>query len=132
MEQMFGVAVPDSPREIAKETSNWVTVELLGLLNRGNTKAEGKPKPLTIRESPVTPQMLAGVLFLKRTGKVSGSVAKIVLEVMFNTGKEAKEMIGRTPDTIIALRPLKDCVIADYRTTEAMLRYFINKALKYK
>jgi len=44
-------------------------------------------------------------------------------------GKEAKDMIGRTPDTIIAKRPLKDGVIADYRTTEAMLRYFINKAL---
>lgn len=44
-------------------------------------------------------------------------------------GKEAKDMIGRTPDTIVAKRPLKDGVIADYRTTEAMLRYFINKAL---
>lgn len=44
-------------------------------------------------------------------------------------GVEAKEMIGRTPDTIIAQRPLKDGVIADYKTTEAMLRYFINKAL---
>lgn len=44
-------------------------------------------------------------------------------------GREAKEMLGRTPDTIVAYRPLKDGVIADYRTTEAMLRYFINKAL---
>ena len=44
-------------------------------------------------------------------------------------GNEAKEMLGRTPDTIIASKPLKDGVIADYRTTEAMLRYFINKAL---
>lgn len=44
-------------------------------------------------------------------------------------GVEAKEMIGRTPDSIIAERPLKDGVIANYRTTEAMLRYFINKAL---
>src|SRR3990167_3183366 len=44
-------------------------------------------------------------------------------------GLEAKEMIGRTPDTIIAERPLKDGVIANYRTTEAMLRYFINKAV---
>lgn len=44
-------------------------------------------------------------------------------------GAEAKEMIGRTPDTIIASRPLKDGVIADYKTTEAMLRYFIKKAL---
>lgn len=44
-------------------------------------------------------------------------------------GAEAKEMIGRTPETIVAIRPLRDGVIADYRTTEAMLRYFINKAL---
>lgn len=44
-------------------------------------------------------------------------------------GIEAKEMIGRTPDSITAERPLKDGVIANYRTTEAMLRYFINKAL---
>jgi len=44
-------------------------------------------------------------------------------------GAEAKEMIGRTPDSIIAERPLKDGVIASYRTTEAMLRYFINKAI---
>jgi len=44
-------------------------------------------------------------------------------------GEEAKEMLGRTPDTIVASRPLKDGVIADYKTTEAMLRYFINKAI---
>ncbi|MFH0819212.1 MAG: rod shape-determining protein [Patescibacteria group bacterium] len=44
-------------------------------------------------------------------------------------GNEARDMLGRTPDTIIASRPLKDGVIADYRTTESMLRYFINKAL---
>lgn len=44
-------------------------------------------------------------------------------------GVEAKDMIGRTPDTIVAERPLKDGVIANYHTTEAMLRYFINKAL---
>lgn len=44
-------------------------------------------------------------------------------------GDEAKEMLGRTPDTIVAARPLKEGVIADYKTTEAMLRYFINKAL---
>lgn len=44
-------------------------------------------------------------------------------------GLEAKDMIGRTPDSIIAERPLKDGVIASYQTTEAMIRYFINKAL---
>ena len=43
-------------------------------------------------------------------------------------GNEARLMVGRTPDTIIAYRPLRDGVIADYRITEAMLRYFINKA----
>ncbi len=44
-------------------------------------------------------------------------------------GQEAKNMIGRTPDNIIAYRPMKDGVIADYRVTEAMLKYFIRKAL---
>lgn len=44
-------------------------------------------------------------------------------------GNEAKDMIGRTPDTITAVRPLKDGVIADYKATEAMIRYFINKTL---
>ncbi|MCX7778844.1 MAG: rod shape-determining protein [Patescibacteria group bacterium] len=44
-------------------------------------------------------------------------------------GDDAKEMVGRTPDTIVALKPMKDGVIADYKITEAMLRYFIDKAL---
>ncbi len=44
-------------------------------------------------------------------------------------GNDAKDMIGRTPESIVAYRPLKDGVIADYRVTQAMLRYFINKAL---
>lgn len=42
-------------------------------------------------------------------------------------GNEAKEMLGRTPDNIIASRPMKDGVIADYDITEAMLRFFIDK-----
>jgi len=42
-------------------------------------------------------------------------------------GETAKEMIGRTPDTIRVYRPLKDGVIADFRVTQAMLRYFIDK-----
>lgn len=44
-------------------------------------------------------------------------------------GLDAKRMIGKTPEEIIAYRPMKDGVIADYRVTEAMLRYYINKAL---
>src|SRR3990170_514729 len=43
-------------------------------------------------------------------------------------GAEAKRMVGRTPGNIVAIRPLKDGVIADFETTEAMLRYFIHKA----
>ncbi|OGI74399.1 rod shape-determining protein [Candidatus Nomurabacteria bacterium RIFCSPHIGHO2_02_FULL_41_18] len=44
-------------------------------------------------------------------------------------GFEAKDMIGKTPENIITYCPMKDGVIADYRVTEAMLRYFINKAM---
>ena len=43
-------------------------------------------------------------------------------------GNEAKDMIGRTPGNIVAIRPMKDGVIADFDVTQAMLRYFINKA----
>jgi len=46
-------------------------------------------------------------------------------------GDEAKEMVGRTPDDIIAYRPMKDGVIADYRVTEAMLRYYMRKATSW-
>jgi rod shape-determining protein MreB and related proteins len=45
-------------------------------------------------------------------------------------GSEAKRMIGRTPGNIVAIRPLKDGVIADFDTTERMLRYFIQKVHK--
>lgn len=44
-------------------------------------------------------------------------------------GAEAKEMIGKTPGEIVAYRPLRDGVIADYRVTQAMLKYFISKSL---
>src|ERR1700748_664697 len=43
-------------------------------------------------------------------------------------GKEAKEMLGRTPGNIVAVKPMKDGVIADFRQTERMLNYFIQKA----
>ncbi len=42
-------------------------------------------------------------------------------------GKEAKDMLGRTPGNIVAMRPLRDGVIANYTITEAMLSYFIDK-----
>ncbi len=43
-------------------------------------------------------------------------------------GREAKEMLGRTPGSIVAIRPMKDGVIADFDVTEAMIRYFITRA----
>ena len=65
-----------------------------------------------------------GIILNEPSVVAVSEVDKKVLAVGF----EAKEMVGRTPDTIIAYRPMKDGVIADYRVTEAMLRYFITKA----
>jgi rod shape-determining protein MreB len=44
-------------------------------------------------------------------------------------GTEAKDMVGKAPDTITVYKPMKDGVIADYRITEAMLRYYVTKAI---
>src|ERR1700755_61015 len=44
-------------------------------------------------------------------------------------GKEAKEMLGRTPGSIVAIRPIKDGVIADFEVTQSMLKYFISKSM---
>lgn len=73
------------------------------------------------------------LVFLPRKGIVINEPTVVAVSIEDNrilaVGQEAKDMLGRTPDTIIAHRPMKDGVIADYRVTEAMLRYFINKAL---
>lgn len=74
------------------------------------------------------------IVFVKGKGIVLSEPTVVAVSVGENkilaVGKEAKEMIGRTPDSIIAYRPLRDGVIADFRVTEAMLRYFIKKASK--
>ncbi len=73
------------------------------------------------------------LVHVPRRGIVINEPSVVAISVLdkkiLTVGNEAKEMLGRTPDNIVAVRPLKDGVIADYRTTEAMLRYFINKAL---
>jgi len=73
------------------------------------------------------------LVYLAKKGIVANEPSVVAISTLdgnvLAVGDEAKEMIGRTPDTIVAKRPLKEGVIADYRTTEAMLRYFINKAL---
>lgn len=73
------------------------------------------------------------LVYMPKKGIIINEPSVVAISVVdkkvLAVGKEAKEILGRTPDTIVAKRPLKDGVIADYRTTEAMLRYFINKAL---
>ena len=72
------------------------------------------------------------VVFVPGRGFIINEPTIVALSVPDNTvlavGKEAKEMIGRTPADIAAYRPLKDGVIADYYITKAMLKYFIAKA----
>ncbi len=72
------------------------------------------------------------LIFVPKKGVVINEPSVVAISrhnnTVFAVGTEAREMIGRTPETIVAYRPLKDGVIADYRVTEAMLRYFINKA----
>lgn len=72
------------------------------------------------------------LVFVPGKGVVANEPSVVAVSTEDNrvlaVGNEAKEMIGRTPETIIAYRPLKDGVIADYRVTEAMLRYFIDRA----
>jgi rod shape-determining protein MreB len=71
------------------------------------------------------------LVFVPGKGVVANEPSVVAISIAENkvlaVGNEAKEMLGRTPDTIVASRPMKDGVIADYRITEAMLKYFINK-----
>lgn len=71
------------------------------------------------------------LVFVPGKGIVANEPSVVAISILENkvlaVGNDAKEMLGRTPDTIQASRPMKDGVIADYKITEAMLKYFINK-----
>lgn len=73
------------------------------------------------------------LVYLPNKGIVLNEPSVVAVSEQDNTvlaiGIEAKNMIGKTPENIIVYRPMRDGVIADYRITEAMLRYFINKTL---
>lgn len=73
------------------------------------------------------------LVYLPGKGVVLNEPSVVAVSEQDNTilaiGAEAKDMVGKTPDNIIVYRPMKDGVIADYRVTEAMLRYFITKTL---
>ncbi len=71
------------------------------------------------------------LVYVPGKGVVINEPSVVAVSILDNKvlaiGNDAKEMLGRTPDTIMASRPMKEGVIADYKITEAMLRYFINK-----
>ncbi len=73
------------------------------------------------------------LVYLPNKGIVLNEPSVVAVSEQDNTimaiGTEAKEMVGKTPENIVVYRPMKDGVIADYRVTEAMLRYFISKTL---
>ncbi|HSR58065.1 MAG TPA: rod shape-determining protein, partial [Candidatus Binataceae bacterium] len=78
-------------------------------LGTANTLVYAKGKGIVVNEPSI-------VAINKNTGDVEA------------VGKEAKEMLGRTPGNIVAIKPMKDGVIADFKVTEKMLNYFIQKA----
>jgi rod shape-determining protein MreB len=79
-------------------------------LGTANTLVYVKGKGIVLREP--------SVVAVRKDAKANRVVA---------VGRDAKNMLGRTPGTIVAIRPMKDGVIADFEVTEAMLRYFIRK-----
>ena len=74
------------------------------------------------------------LVFMKGKGIVMREPSVVAVDVRTDTvlavGAQAKEMIGRTPGSIVAVRPLKDGVIADFDITATMLKHFIRKAVK--
>jgi len=81
-------------------------------LGTANTLVYVKGKGIVLSEP--------SVVAVRKNGRSGSKVLAV--------GREAKMMLGRTPGNIVAIRPMKDGVIADFEITEAMLRYFIQKA----
>src|SRR5881409_1199803 len=94
-----------SPRSILSLFSNDLAIDL----GTANTLVYVRGKGIVVCEPSI-------IAVNQKTGKVEA------------IGKEAKEMLGRTPGNIIAIRPMKDGVIADFEHTEKMLDHFIKKA----
>jgi rod shape-determining protein MreB len=88
----------------------WLSNDLAIDLGTANTLVFAKGKGIVLREP--------SVVAVRQDGRGNKVLA---------VGKEAKKMLGRTPGNILAIRPIRDGVIADFEVTEAMLRYFINK-----
>lgn len=71
------------------------------------------------------------LVWIAGSGIVANEPTVVAISAIDNkvvaVGNEAKQMLGRTPDTLIAMRPMREGVIADYHVTESMLKYFIGK-----
>jgi rod shape-determining protein MreB len=89
----------------------WFSSDLAIDLGTANTVVYAKGQGIVVSEP--------SVVAVSRDGRGVDRVVAV--------GKAAKEMLGRTPGNIVAIRPMKDGVIADFEITEAMLRYFITK-----
>jgi rod shape-determining protein MreB len=89
----------------------WMSNDLAVDLGTANTVLYVKGKGIVLREP--------SVVAVRQDARGGSKVLAV--------GSEAKEMLGKTPGNIAAIRPMKDGVIADFEVTEAMLRYFINK-----
>ena len=93
----------------------WLSNDLAIDLGTANTLVYVKGKGIVLREP--------SVVAVRKDVKANRVLA---------VGQEAKNMLGRTPGNIVAIRPMKDGVIADFEVTEAMLRYFIRSVHKRK
>jgi rod shape-determining protein MreB len=94
-----------------KRILGWFSNDLAIDLGTANTLVYAKGKGIVVSEPSVVAVM--------KDGRDPDKVRAV--------GKAAKEMLGRTPGNIVAIRPMKDGVIADFEVTEAMLRYFIER-----
>jgi rod shape-determining protein MreB and related proteins len=96
-----------------KKVLDWFSNDLAIDLGTANTLVYAKDRGIIVNE----PSVVAVHQGFRGEQKV------------LSVGKEAKEMLGRTPGSIRAIRPMKDGVIADFEVTQAMLKYFIQKSL---
>ncbi|MEI8347419.1 MAG: rod shape-determining protein [Pseudomonadota bacterium] len=93
---------------------NYFSTDLAIDLGTANTLVYSRTRGVVVNEP--------SVVAVHQSGRGESKVLAV--------GSEAKEMLGRTPGSIRAIRPMKDGVIADFEVTYAMLRYFISKAMK--
>src|SRR3989344_1782533 len=96
-----------------KKILDWFSNDLAIDLGTANTLVYAKDRGIIVNEPSVV------AVHTKFRGQ----------QKVLAVGKEAKEMLGRTPGSIKAIRPMKDGVIADFEVTQAMLRYFIQKSM---